>query len=368
MTTEDKVTIAPPPVCVLVVDDETGARGVATRFLEAHGAEVMAVSSGAEAVEAARSRPFDVLLTDIMMPGMNGFETAEMIRKIDPHISIVAMSGSEAPGTKRAALKLGAVHYLPKPFRAAEVADVIKKAAELSRRRRTPEAPRGQAAGRVLVLEDHPAMRNSVVKRLRLDGFLAEGAGSVAEAVAAWPSGAFDIGLFDIHLPDGTGEDAARTIQEKNPTANIVFMTGEATKEEIGEMVQLSTGGCLRKPLDLGKIGRILSSLIEFGRMTEQRQAKIDSYRKLSPVVKVFHRAGHQFRMMSRSGELKRAVLGITVAVIIALGIFSIMGQAQRSMMGRLVDDSGHASLSIWDMYDKIAGYLDRDEKRELRK
>ena len=82
---------------VLVVEDEPAVRDITTRFLERSGYDVVAVADGLEALAAAgSSQPFDVLVTDVVMPGLSGIELAEQMMDLYPRIGVVLLSGYTA--------------------------------------------------------------------------------------------------------------------------------------------------------------------------------------------------------------------------------------------------------------------------------
>src|SRR3954451_23073206 len=101
---------------LLIVDDEELNReGLARRLLR-HGYEVTGVKSGREAIELLGGRRFDLVLLDIMMPGMNGLEVLRFLRRVDslldlPIIMVTARGGSE---DMVEALELGANDYVTK--------------------------------------------------------------------------------------------------------------------------------------------------------------------------------------------------------------------------------------------------------------
>jgi CheY-like chemotaxis protein len=85
-----------PGRSALIVEDEPAVRDVTSRLLERSGVAVVAVSNGDEALAAARSRHFDVLVTDAVMPGMSGIELADRVYEQDPGVGIVILSGYTA--------------------------------------------------------------------------------------------------------------------------------------------------------------------------------------------------------------------------------------------------------------------------------
>jgi two-component system, cell cycle sensor histidine kinase and response regulator CckA len=103
---------------ILLVEDEEMVRGLMYEVLEQAGYEVLACGTPAEAIEVSRRHdgPIDLLLTDVVMPGMNGREMAERIHEILPRLQVVFMSGY----TEHALTYEGKVdpkfEYLQKPF------------------------------------------------------------------------------------------------------------------------------------------------------------------------------------------------------------------------------------------------------------
>jgi CheY-like chemotaxis protein len=109
------------PQTVLVVDDEAGLRTLARVILEDAGYEVLEAASGREALETiANDPPVDILLTDIVMPGLSGAELAARVRAEVPEIAVVYMSGH----TRGVPIDV-AIPLVPKPFRAGQLTAAI---------------------------------------------------------------------------------------------------------------------------------------------------------------------------------------------------------------------------------------------------
>ncbi|MEM1437716.1 MAG: ATP-binding protein [Pseudomonadota bacterium] len=112
---------------VLVVDDEPNVRDVVTKTLENLGCRVIAADSGAAALELAATRAFDVLLTDIIMPGMSGIDLVEALRRDGFQQRVIYMTGHGADDEARAA-----AHgpLLRKPFRRQALITALAEALE----------------------------------------------------------------------------------------------------------------------------------------------------------------------------------------------------------------------------------------------
>jgi two-component system KDP operon response regulator KdpE len=109
--------------CVLVVDDHPKVLRFIEIDLKIRGFEVVTTSSGDEALELVKSAKPDIMLLDIIMPGMDGFEVLKKLREFT-QLPVIAFSAS--PENCHYAMRLGASDFMPKPFQPDEMADRIK--------------------------------------------------------------------------------------------------------------------------------------------------------------------------------------------------------------------------------------------------
>ncbi|MDE3074305.1 MAG: response regulator transcription factor [Chloroflexota bacterium] len=100
----------------LVVDDDPAVTSVLKRGLSYEGFAVDTASSGPEALTIARDRPPDLVILDVMMPGMDGLEVLERLRSADPHLPVLLLTARDAPSDEVQGLQLGADDYVTKPF------------------------------------------------------------------------------------------------------------------------------------------------------------------------------------------------------------------------------------------------------------
>jgi len=124
---------------ILVVDDDDRIRSLLSRYLRERGLRVSAAPDGAEALDLAGQMQFDLVILDVMMPGLDGFETTRRLRAAgDTPILLLTARGE--PEDRIQGLSLGADDYLPKPFEPEEL--VLRVQAILRRthaRRRGPD-------------------------------------------------------------------------------------------------------------------------------------------------------------------------------------------------------------------------------------
>lgn len=121
---------------ILIVDDEVDVLDLCKRILETQGYRVKSTHNGYEAIEIANSEEFDLLLTDIKMPGMSGLEIAQMLKESDPGIICVTMTGFSTMDMAINALKLGIDEFILKPFTPKELSIAVAKALEKERLRK----------------------------------------------------------------------------------------------------------------------------------------------------------------------------------------------------------------------------------------
>jgi CheY-like chemotaxis protein len=117
------------PARVLVVDDNLDAADTLTTFLEMLGLQVRSVHDGAEALPAARAFDPDVVLLDIGLPGMDGYEVARAMRA-DPQVGrvhLIALTGWGAEDDRRRALAAGFDHHLTKPVDLTVLEDLLRR-------------------------------------------------------------------------------------------------------------------------------------------------------------------------------------------------------------------------------------------------
>jgi two-component system response regulator (stage 0 sporulation protein F) len=101
---------------VLIVDDEPDVRQLLYDFLTGSDYEVVLAAGGLEAIEIVEREKPDLVLLDVMMPGMNGVETLRRIAEIDPPLRVIMVTANADIGLTSRLLAMGAADYIPKPF------------------------------------------------------------------------------------------------------------------------------------------------------------------------------------------------------------------------------------------------------------
>ncbi|MBB3119943.1 response regulator [Pseudoduganella violacea] len=115
---------------ILIVDDQTAHMGALCDILREHGYDTTGFASGEAALTRLRRESFDLLLSDLMMPGIDGIALVEAARQLDPELACVIMTGEGSIASAVKAMKVGALDYIIKPFKASALLPVLARALE----------------------------------------------------------------------------------------------------------------------------------------------------------------------------------------------------------------------------------------------
>ena len=115
---------------LLFVDDDETFSKVMKKELSRMGYSVVCVGSGEAAIEALKKRNFDVIILDIKMPGIGGLNTLKSIKKMDPEVEVIMLTGRATIESAVESMKMGAYDYITKPCRLNELDILLKKAYE----------------------------------------------------------------------------------------------------------------------------------------------------------------------------------------------------------------------------------------------
>lgn len=115
---------------VLLVDDEEGIRTSFTKALGSMNYEVETAANGAEALDRISNGAFDVMITDLVMPNMDGLEVLQRTKEMRPDMPVIVLTGHGSVETAVAAMKVGAFDYIAKPYNIDELDVVLQRAME----------------------------------------------------------------------------------------------------------------------------------------------------------------------------------------------------------------------------------------------
>jgi DNA-binding response OmpR family regulator len=113
---------------ILVVDDEAGIRELLSKTLALADYDVEAAGDGRAAIERLRAGSYDLLVTDLKMPGMDGLSLIREARRLAPELPIIIITAFSTESSAIEAINLGVAGYLTKPFRIAKILSTAAKA------------------------------------------------------------------------------------------------------------------------------------------------------------------------------------------------------------------------------------------------
>ncbi len=112
---------------ILVVDDEASIRDLCARVLTRSGFKVTMASTGEDAVRRLQDEPFDLVISDIRMPGISGMDVLVMAKTLHPSIAVILITGFGTSEVVERANQSGADRILTKPFNALELLAMVRK-------------------------------------------------------------------------------------------------------------------------------------------------------------------------------------------------------------------------------------------------
>lgn len=205
---------------MLIVDDDPSSSGLLREVFQHEGYDVAVTDRGEAALLLASTRPFDIVLSDVRMPDLDGIEVLRRLRPILPDAAVVLISGFATVETAMRALQEGAFDYVRKPFTVEEVRQTVDRAMEQKRRRTvdsaTSLAPAPTDREALAASPPAPEPRSPIVGASPTMVELIK----VVARVADSKSGVLIVG------ERGTGKDViARAVHEGSPRAGRPLVT-----------------------------------------------------------------------------------------------------------------------------------------------
>ncbi|VAX29638.1 Response regulator of zinc sigma-54-dependent two-component system [hydrothermal vent metagenome] len=251
---------------ILIVEDEQGMNEILRILLESDGYEVSSAMDGEKGIELLKKDIFDLVITDIKMPGVDGFEVLRKAKELSPDTLVIMVTAFGTTESAIEAMKLGAYDYIHKPFKIDEIRIVVNKALEKRGLRRELEVLREE-------IRTTYRLENIIGKSPRMQGLL-----NIIPKIAQSSSSVLITG------ESGSGKElVARAIHNISPRAEKAFVAincaslpeGLLESELLGYMKGAFTGATHNKEglFEIAHSGSIF--LDEIGEMPVNIQAKI---------------------------------------------------------------------------------------------
>jgi two-component system, response regulator PdtaR len=193
----------------LLLDDNQAFAENLAEILRDCGDEATVVTDGGQAVELARTRRFDALLTDMRMPGMSGAVAVHHIRQVDPGLAAVVITAYPGEGDLETARREGLLAVLPKPVPVPMLVSLLSEA---------------RRDGLVALVEDDRFLSDNLSEVLRGRGFSCVTAHSVLEAEQLASVRPF-AALVDLRMPGGPDGEALKRLLARFPELPVFVMT-----------------------------------------------------------------------------------------------------------------------------------------------
>ena len=303
---------------LLIVDDNATNRLILRRYLTAWGVRPGSANGGEEALAKLRDavaadRPYQLVLLDFNMPGMDGLALAKRLRQ-DPALAgtrlLMLSSSSQDPAIIN---QLGIDIWLDKPVRQSDLHDAIATIlnADASHAQAgvtplfRPETERRFSGQRVLLVEDNATSQQLGEAMLRQQGLAVDIAGNGLEAIAALQRQSYAIVLMDVQMPELDGFEATRRIRVWEATENrartpIVALTAHALPVDRDRCLAAGMDDYLVKPYSSRSLGAVIARWLApsgSARAATETETKIEATPLLDPAKLAEVRAlmGSQF-------------------------------------------------------------------------
>ena len=217
-------SVAVQPSSIILVDDQADVLESIALLLRLDGHHVRPYTNGQDAIEsAARDRP-DVLITDLSMAGMSGFDVAREMSRVAPGTPVIVLTGLGRDIPPEEAHAHGVSLVVPKPPDRAALREALIRALNLDGGG-PPDAPATLA--RILIVDDSAGFRAAIALLLKSRGHDVVEADGVAEATRLIQSGVrVDTTLIDAHLPDGDPNQVVGALRSAYTAISIWAMSG----------------------------------------------------------------------------------------------------------------------------------------------
>jgi PAS domain S-box-containing protein len=265
---------------VLIAEDEDIVRRLAANVLSREGFHVVTAADGAEALRLYEDlgAPLDVLLTDVVMPGVGGRELARRIRELDPALPIVFMSGYTGPA---GGADLGALErstFLQKPFSPRVLVETVRRAID------------EQPALTCLVADDHPTVLDSVSRFLESKGISVVRATNGKDALAEISRSSPSVALVDVAMKPMDGMEVMR----RAPGTPVILYTGHPDRSLVDAALAAGARGFVLKAGSLSELEQAVRTVADGGSYVDPRLTVAES-----PAVRLTPREREVLRLVA---------------------------------------------------------------------
>ena len=219
---------------ILVVDDEMGIREGCKRALAEEGYTIDLAEDGTIGLQRVKEKSYDLILMDLMMPGIGGLDLIKKVHDIDPEIIVVVITGYATIETAVEATKRGGYDYLPKPFTPEALAALVKRGLEKRELRLEAQKLHHEREQRLLELAGEKSRITTIIGCMA-DGVLVT---NLERQLVLWNTAAMTMLKFD--GPDESGHPLPYYVNNKSLIESFenILMSKEENVSMISREIQ----------------------------------------------------------------------------------------------------------------------------------
>lgn len=256
---------------VLVVDDELVMRELLYNVLTKNNFRAITAPNGEEGVKMLEKERPDLVIMDLMMPGINGLEAFVRMRQVDPQIEVILLTGTNIDDLEAQARKLGVSEVLRK---GVGVELFLKSVNYVLEKRNAKRGAAGavKTKGKILVVDDEPEIRFMLEKFFVRQGYTVLTAGSGEEAVKAvteYVSGKSEADkktpfmvLMDIRMPGMDGLLALSKMKQIDKKIPVIMISGLNDDQSTREAMRLGAYDYIMKPFNMEYLEMVVMTKI----------------------------------------------------------------------------------------------------------
>ena len=234
---------------VLVVEDEDSTRMQLARVIRKEGYDVIEAENGRVGLEMFGTKLPDIVVTDIMMPSIDGLEMIHHMRRISSRVQIILITAYGETETVISALRQGVIDYLKKPLDLDLLCLALGRAQEkVNEYRKLVWVPA------LLLAEDEQATRDRLARVLEKENWKVFSAADGDEAVNIFAENKIDIVLLDISMPRKDGLQALKEMNALSSDFQAIVFSGYGDEKTAMNAMRNGASNFLIKPIDLDQL------------------------------------------------------------------------------------------------------------------
>jgi two-component system response regulator HydG len=244
---------------ILLVDDDKDMTETLSDILTDIGYHVETANNGYEAIEKIKTHPFDTVLLDIKMPGINGVETFKEIKKIRPGAVVMLMTAQSVEELVAEALEEGAYGIMYKPIDTKKLVEFIET------------AKRGAL---ILFVDIDLSTSQKLIDALKERGYRVAKARSGDEAKKLVQRTSVDMVFIEVKMPIMNGLETYEALRQIKSDIKVVMTTNyrEGLEDVIDQAISESAYACIYKPFEVEKVVTLLERILAGKTKTEIRK------------------------------------------------------------------------------------------------